>query len=194
MEIINRHSHLGSLNDPSNYSSITQTDHASTVSRSSGAAAAPHTPNPAAVSRHELPSPPTELPSPDLSRPDSPPLGRDYDDDVVVSQPVSPQHTGQPQQQIAGGQQQQTAGGQTGGENGGRQLGSGVSEVSERDRAHLRQISDATVSSVGTQGGGDRVLPEAGGQAAGAGPSTTSPLRRSIFRESREDMGGGKGT
>jgi hypothetical protein len=56
-----------------------------------------------------------------------------------------------------------------------------VSDVSERDRAHLRQISDATVSSVETAGQGDRVLPEERG---------ASPLRRSVFRESREDMGG----
>ena len=190
VEIINRHSHLGSLNDPSNYSSTTQTDHASTVSRSSGAAAAHTTPNhPAAVSRerHELPSPPTEVPSPDelMTRPDSPPLGREYR--VAAEGGV-------------GGTQQQQEGvqGQSGGgSEGQRGVTSGVSEVSERDRAHLRQISDATVSSVGTQGGGDRVLPEGGGRvvsAGGAGPRTTSPLRRSIFRESREDMGGGKGT
>ncbi len=190
MEIINRHSHLGSLNDPSNYSSIIQTDHASTVSRSSGAA---HTPNPASISRQDVPSPP-EIPSPDLSRPDSPPLGTHYD---VVSAPVSPQATGQTQQTQQTGPRQQ--GGAAGGE--GRQVGSGVSEGSERDRAHLRQISDATVSSVGTHGG-DRVLPthseEEGGRAVGgnsASPTaTTSPLRRSVFRESREDMGGGGGT
>jgi hypothetical protein len=96
VEIITRHSHLGSLNDPSNYSSTTQTDHASTVSRSSGAAAAPaHHVNQAGVSyeRHELPSPPTEVPSPDFSGPDSPPLGRDV---VGVVEPVSPQQTGGP--------------------------------------------------------------------------------------------------
>ena len=43
-EIINKHSHFGSegsLNNPSFYSSITQTDHASTVSRSSGGNAPP---------------------------------------------------------------------------------------------------------------------------------------------------------
>ncbi|OIW28364.1 hypothetical protein CONLIGDRAFT_654659 [Coniochaeta ligniaria NRRL 30616] len=117
VEIINRHSHLGrgsshlgSLNDPSNYSSITQTDHASTVSRSS------HTPN-NNPSRQDvllpLPSPPDA--SPDLERPDSPPLGAAGN--YFVSAP------------------------------GGGKVASGVSEVSERDRAHLRQISDATVSS-----------------------------------------------
>lgn len=164
VEIINRHSHLGSLNDPSNYSSITQTDHASTVSRSSGAA-----PHPASVSRPELPSPDP--------RPDSPPLGTYYD----VSAPVSPQATGQGQQQATGGE-------------GGRKVESDVSAFSERDRAHLRQISDATVSSVGSQGAGDRVLPQVAEGSGSGGTSTTSPLRRSIFRESREDMGGGGGS
>lgn len=157
VEIIARHSRLGSHNDPSSYhSSTSQTDHASTVSQSSGV--------PIAVSRHELPSPPTETASPSGgSRPDSPPLGRDGD---AVGQPV---------------------GAQTGGGNGGIQLRSGVSEVSDADRAHLRQVSDATVSSVGTRGGGDRVLPEGGGGQGGA-----SSLRRSVFRESDEDMGVGR--
>lgn len=79
---------------------------------------------------------------------------------------------------------------------------SGVSAVSERDRAHLRQISDATVSSVGEAGGGDRVLPAVDEVAAttptasgsGLSPvhgtnSAASPLRRSVFHESVEDMG-----
>lgn len=191
VEIISRHSRLGSsLNDPSSYhSSVAQTDHASTVSKSSGAAAAAAAAaaqvrvspfdSPAAGSLHELPSPPTETASPsddDQIRPDSPPLGREGP--AVGRQASLRQGNGR-------GSRQQTGGGG----NGARQSGSGVSEVSEADRAHLRQISDATVSSVGTQGGGDRVLPEAGGQ----GPAS-SPLRRSVFRESREDMGGGKGT
>lgn len=97
---------------------------------------------------------------------------------------------------------------------------SGISNISERDRVHLRQISDTTVSSVTTAAGGDRVF--AGGPVAaardglvespavvsppGAGPveaaadylsargqgsaSAGSPLRRSVFTERREDMNG----
>lgn len=123
---------------------------------------------------------------------------------------------------------------------------SGVSAVSERDRAHLRQISDpATVSTMdGTARGSPRLAPqqagrvasappirEEGGPGPGPGPAaagggsdppaeegedyvssrsrsvvvgpvhqgaahgqghgaSNSPARRSIFRESREDMGG----
>ncbi|KAK4449938.1 RING finger protein B [Podospora aff. communis PSN243] len=113
---------------------------------------------------------------------------------------------------------------------------SGVSNISERDRAHLRTISDTTVSSVAsaprdandvdgvipeeqepttpaggtlssplpvsppTQGeskGGDYITAGAATASAkstpsrtGTGPnsSPTSPLRRSVFHESREDM------
>jgi hypothetical protein len=75
-------------------------------------------------------------------------------------------------------------------------VGSGVSEVSERDKAHLRQISDVTVSSIGTQGG-DRVLPEVAEEDTGAplgSPNSPGQSRRSIFRESKEDMGGGGGS
>ncbi len=39
-----------------------------------------------------------------------------------------------------------------------RHFESGVSAVSEADRTHLRQISDTTVSSVMSGGGGDRVF------------------------------------
>lgn len=119
---------------------------------------------------------------------------------------------------------------------------SGVSAVSERDRAHLRQISDpATVSTMdGTARGSPRLAPQQAGRVAspppireegGPGPAaagggsdlpaeegedyvssrsrsvvvgpvhqgaahgqghgaSNSPARRSIFRESREDMGG----
>ncbi|GAB1316689.1 Kelch repeat-containing protein [Madurella fahalii] len=95
---------------------------------------------------------------------------------------------------------------------------SGISNLSERDRTHLRQISDTTVSSVTTAPGVDRVLvggpagaregfvdspavvsPPTMGPAEGAdylsargqGSSGESPLRRSVFTERNEDMNGG---
>jgi hypothetical protein len=76
---------------------------------------------------------------------------------------------------------------------------SGVSEVSESDRGHLRQISNATVSSAGT-------APRAGEAATGVGvvgeeaeeerpavsPGTGRgvPMRKSVFFENEDDLGG----
>lgn len=96
---------------------------------------------------------------------------------------------------------------------------SGISNLSERDRTHLRQISDTTVSSVTTVPGGDRVFlnspaavregfvespavvsPPAAGPAEGVdylsaqeqrSSSGGSPLRRSVFTERTEDMNSG---
>lgn len=176
VDIINRHSrlghgHSGSLNNPSNYSSTIQTDHASTISHPSGLSHPPLSPqdrpnrpdSPSLGSRHhELPSPPIPVSPPEPSPTEQNPM-----DDPRLSR-----------------------------------ITSGVSSVSDRDRAHLRQISDATVSSAGSQGDSrvlsvvdEAVTPPATsvgfserGMGVGAlGESGTS--RRSIFRESVEDMG-----
>ncbi|KAK4134714.1 hypothetical protein BT67DRAFT_496644 [Trichocladium antarcticum] len=56
---------------------------------------------------------------------------------------------------------------------------SGISNLSDSDRSHLRQISDGTVSSMTTA------------PLAGLAAVPGSPLRRSVFRE--EDMGGDGG-
>lgn len=83
---------------------------------------------------------------------------------------------------------------------------SGVSEVSEQDRGHLRQISNATVSSEGTApraaepaaGGVDAVTeeeeerPTPGSGTGGSGAAAPTP-RRSVFFENQDDLGG-KGT
>jgi hypothetical protein len=65
---------------------------------------------------------------------------------------------------------------------------SGVSAVSEGDRAHLRTISDTTVSSANTGGGVREGESNTGGLTA---PNTTYPLRRSAFIEDRRDLNDG---
>lgn len=184
------------MHNASQYSSVNQTDHASFVSRSSGAAGRSGSGPPGSVSPAGYADP----------RADSPALG-------------TPTHEGGPVPLGAAAAGVSPTRGE-----------SGVSGLSERDRAHLRQISDTTVSSVGTAGGGgpplapvpdnSPVTPGAGGTlgpispptphsaeaddylgagsaAARRGPPTSpgvgptgSPLRRSVFFEHREDMGG----
>ncbi len=187
VEIINKHSHFaqnrGSVHNSSHYSSIAQADHASSISYVSGARSVQLAPT-ASYSDH---------------RPDSPPLGT----------PAA-----------------QQSGAAAGPSNRGA---SGVSGLSEHDRAHLRQISDTTISSVDTSRdrpvavpettapgnsplsasvlplgsagavspptpylgeGDDYMIPHQPSPALGSGPATNSPLRRSVFHESQEDMGG----
>jgi len=52
---------------------------------------------------------------------------------------------------------------------------SGVSGLSERDRVHLRQISDTTVSSVDTRGQASLDQPRGGPRSPGLVPSTQPP-------------------
>lgn len=179
MDIITKHSHFaqngGSLNNPSYYSGVTQTDHASTVSRYSD-------PRQAQVQYAQGQAQPVAFSSPDV-RSESPPL--DGGRGVSAGAP---------------------------------QVVSGVSGISERDKAHLRQVSDGSVSSVG---GSDRGQVSPGlaamaqlGHSNGYSPTTPpvsppsaesregedylsarrqgagSPLRRSVFREDRNDMDG----
>lgn len=206
VDVMNRYSrdNRGSLNNGSYYSSGThQIDHASSVSPSSPSVTAN-------IGGYQTPQP-QELahsPDPTISNPES------LNNPPSATQPPAPRGY----------------------------IPSGVSGISERDRAHLRTISDTTVSSV-TSGPADRnfrspepgsgeaaqqphshrhesidalspvaegtgTLPTAvsppsaeqveGGDYLSARPlgqssatSPTSPLRRSVFHESREDMNGG---
>lgn len=206
-DIINRHSNLGespaigrgAVNNGSYYSGTTnQIDHASTISHPASAFGAT-----------VAPPPPPPKDSPVTSyRPDSDALGNPI---TVGSTPTSATGTGTHSTLR-------------------NNVLSGISNLSERDRSHLRQISDTTVSSI-TSGhahlptADGRILsptvvespglvtpPSSGalghegvdyisarpllgrlqqpaqstpGAAAGA---ASSPLRRSVFTESREDM------
>ncbi|KAK0637168.1 hypothetical protein B0T17DRAFT_613795 [Bombardia bombarda] len=218
-EIINRYTHLsespavgaGSINASSFYSGATQQmDHASTLSQPSMNAQSDH--------QHDYEY---------LRRADSDVLGGSHSA-AHRSAPV-PSPSASPTPPAAGG-------------SGRNHVLSGISNLSERDRAHLRQVSDTTVSSVNSGGGnGDRVLGNAGGldsamvmspasmtsvrspQAVsppgsgasgdgddyfarpqpftqgqgsgsgnGGGAAASSPLRKSVFKESREDMTDGR--
>ncbi|KAI0014237.1 hypothetical protein F4779DRAFT_910 [Xylariaceae sp. FL0662B] len=215
VDVINKHTHFGSnpqaqtprsVSTPTNASFFASTtasrDHASSISSQH------HQQNPTAAAAAAAAPPPQQ------QRPDSPALGR------PAPAPAPPPHTR-------------------------AHIVSGVSSVSSREAAHLRQISDATVSSSehntpgdgGGSGSGSRpqtpppppffsplsspglggpvsppTVPEHGddgapdyvsvqhghgrnlmggsgsGGGAGAG-SASSPLRRSVFRESADDLG-----
>ncbi|KAK0714848.1 hypothetical protein B0H67DRAFT_488130 [Lasiosphaeris hirsuta] len=215
LDVMNRYSHLGEekliagpvLNNGSYYSSTGthQIDHASSISPSSASLGQHH-------SQHQYSS--TELPaSSPATYAETPSTAAIAN--TVESTPTSPAPTGR------------------------GYVPSGVSNISERDKAHLRTISDTSVvSSVATglaaerekeresgmspvaesvdhndvfsDGDGQTVVspPTAGpgveaadyvsaGQeaapvtergATASGTSPTSPLRRSVFHESREDM------
>lgn len=245
VDIISKHTHFGSaggssspLGNPSfAYSSIAATDHASMVSSNSAAGGAMHA---GPSSRNP---PPTQPFIPEHhERPDSPalPASSPYDDDQTptASKPLPAQSSNN----TASGDQESPRG------------ESGVSAFSERDRTHLRNISDpATVSTMdGTIVGSPRLGPQQtprmasppimeegalnplgsiqapGTQTATISPPTAgetdaedyvsargssgpvsplnpppgpsvpqstnspAPSRKSIFRESMEDMGGSK--
>ncbi|KAH6855680.1 hypothetical protein B0I37DRAFT_402400 [Chaetomium sp. MPI-CAGE-AT-0009] len=125
-----------SLNNNTSYSSTHQTDHASSPSPQS-------TPPPI----------PQDNESPIFYRPDSDALGRGPTTASATASPTgtSPVH--------GTGTGTGTTAGRTGSGRSNKVL-SGISNLSERDRAHLRQISDTTVSSVTT-------APGAGGAVAG---------------------------
>jgi hypothetical protein len=179
LDIISGHSRLGSTNpcnNASNYSSTIQTEDTAAISQ----------PSPSAG-----PAPAPPLVSPNLSRPDSPPLGRDY-----VPSPPEPAPNPLDESRVTSGVSSVSE--ETRAHL--RQI-SDATVGSERDKGHLRQISDATVSSTGN-GGAERPLPvvgEAGerprpktGGSAGLAVGSGSPggtSRRSISRESIEDMG-----
>ncbi|KAK3390835.1 hypothetical protein B0H63DRAFT_123895 [Podospora didyma] len=222
-DIINRHSRLGlgdnssgaglgfgAINNPSAsyYSGETQQiDHASTVSRSTGLGSSP-SPQPP-TPQPPTPQPPPVIPAVADYRPDSDLLGNAST--VNASTPTSSSsHTATMANP---------------------RVLSGISNLSERERSHLRGASDTTISSV-TSGGGDRILspsvaivetplespggtyssqrtllavspPTAGIREEGEDYLTSrpfasngnnavpaSPLRRSVFYESREDMNG----
>jgi hypothetical protein len=174
-QIIEKHTHFGdsgtgaSLSNPSYYSGMTQTDHMSTVSTSSaGFGVASNLP---------------PLPEQRMYQHQMAPLGGD----VGTAPTPSPGPDTQP--------------------TGGRAIESGVSGISERERAHLRQISETTVSSVNSGNGHQAgesiagqvlqsptvIVPSGSIATSSAGGATGSPLRRSIFRESHEDMTEGSG-
>lgn len=112
-----------SLNDPTHYPTTHQTDHASSAS---------HPP-----SSYPTPPPiPHDDESPIFYRPDSDALGRAPPLSATTASPSTP----------GGGTGTGTFSSRTR-EN---KVLSGISNLSERDRAHLRQISDTTVSSVTT--------------------------------------------
>lgn len=248
VEILERHSHFGSSgnnassqDNPSlGFSSIAATDHASMVSSNSAAGLGV----PASSSRNPPPPPSSSSfsqPPPREARPDSSalpvasPFNNDHDHGSVP-----PDGDGVPATDVPPASPPQPA----------PRGDSGVSAFSERDRAHLRNISDpATVSTMdgggGTVVGSPRIAAQQAGRLASppimeegvidqlsslppgtpppvvspptAGETTdgedyisarsrsevvspvnrtathgtsSSPARRSIFRESREDMGG----
>jgi hypothetical protein len=246
VDIISKHTHFGSsggggssspLGNPSfQYSSIAATDHASMVSSNSAVGGAVHA--------GPTPAQPYYIPEQRV-RPDSaaPPASSPYDDDQTptAGKPLPAQTSGST---TAPGDQESPRG------------ESGVSAFSERERTHLRNISDpATVSTMdGTLVGSPRLGPQptprvasppimeegsldaqrshptpgtppavispptagendaedyvsAKGSNSGPvsplnppppGPSvprptnSPAPSRKSIFRESSEDMGGSK--
>ncbi|KAK3996151.1 RING finger protein B [Cladorrhinum sp. PSN332] len=219
-DVINRYSKLGetpilprgAVNEGSFYSSGTQQiDHASTVSH-------PVSAFNASSSGGANPTPPPPLN-------DSSPLGYRPDSDAL----------GNPNQTPTSATTGTGTGTGTGTNSTMRQnIVSGFSQISDRDKSHLRQISDATVSSVASGPGhhhshsaDGRILspttvpegdesdfarftaspavvspPTAGGfgeapdylSARGGQPqATSSPLRKSVFSESLEDMNGGGG-
>ncbi|KAK3319276.1 hypothetical protein B0H66DRAFT_575753 [Apodospora peruviana] len=239
VDVLNRHSNLGSspgsgsLNNPSYYSSGThQVDHASTLSASStGLGQQQQQPMQANISPFDYYRPDSDLlatsnspggatgPSSAQASP-KPALAS-----VAEGEAVAPPSTTSPPPAVG-----------VNSESSSRVL-SGISNLSEGDRAHLRQTSDATVSSVTTGAGGDRIVhsPEPGQQqpqnavitpspgpvspptagesegddylsarsvpvvsplappppvsgTGGHGNNGNSPLRRSVFFESREDM------
>lgn len=263
VEVIEKHSHFGSSgantssrgNPSLGFSSVGATDHASMVSSNSAAGGAVA----ASSSRNLLPSS-TSQPPRDV-RSDSPaiPGASTYDNDHAPGPTTSPD-TSQPAPSSnnnpdggGGDIAPVTAAGVTStpppqpaprGD-------SGISAFSERDRAHLRNVSDpATVSTMdGTVVGSPRIAPQqvpgrvvspepiaeeegAAGPALGGHPSppamvspptggeadgedyvssrsrsdavspvnrtatghgaSSSPARKSVFRESREDMGGAR--
>lgn len=136
-EIVTKHSHFahqqqqnnnnnnnsGSIHSSNLYSSIGQTDHASVVSRSS----APH-----AAAAAQVPAEPGAP-----GRPDSPPLGGPAGYDTLADLP--PSSLSQQQHHDQGGVAPSPV----------SRLESGVSGISDRDRGHLRHLSDETVSSIG---------------------------------------------
>ncbi|KAK4225093.1 RING finger protein B [Podospora fimiseda] len=216
-EVINRYSKLGetpilprggnggAINEGSFYSSsgTQQIDHASTVSHPVSAFNASSTGG--AVPTPPPPPAPMNDSSPLAYRPDSDALGNPTTPGTGTSSTVR------------------------------QNIVSGFSQISERDKSHLRQISDATVSSVASGPAGHhhshsadgRILsptvPEGdesrftaspavvsppsagvfgeahdylsarGGGGGGQTPqATSSPLRKSVFSESLEDMNGKK--
>lgn len=253
---MNRYSHVGntntgsSLNNPSSYSHTSQIDHASSLSRSSTSVGGQHgylpfdyRPDSDLLANPGIPTPGgssgfTTSPVPALA---------------TVNETEVATHSNNNNIPPVGAAAGPTA--TTNQPNNSRVL-SGISNLSERDRAHLRQISDTSVSSVTTHLGGDRMFyaPEPGqqpdqlqqhhhqivtspgpvspptagadgatGEAAdyitsrpilqqqqqqqpplavtvsplgdlnppppiGGGDGRSSPLRRSVFLESREDM------
>lgn len=156
VDIISKHTHFGSngggsspLGNPSfQYSSIAATDHASMVSSNSAAGGAMF-----AGPSSRNPPPPAQPFSPEQQvRPDSPALpatSPSYDNDhtPTAAKPLPAPTSGAA---AASGDQESPRG------------ESGVSAFSERDRSHLRNISDpATVSTMdGTLVGSPRLGPQ----------------------------------
>ena len=196
VEIINKHSHFGqnsSLNNPSSYSAISQTDHASSVSRSSG----------------QRPV----VPPSDQMRPDSPPLGMTYE----TYEPVIPAATGSRPLTPRG--ESGVSGLSERDRSHLRQI-SDPTTVSSMETSGTSRPTDHPIPeeemtlgtnpastpgespgpvsppSAGHQGGEDclnarRSQPSSPGAAAAASTSQQgSPLRRSVFYESRDDLGG----
>ncbi|KAK0701845.1 hypothetical protein B0T26DRAFT_757823 [Lasiosphaeria miniovina] len=233
IDVLNRYSRLGdnpvpgfgfgTLNNPSSYSSSTQQiDHASSLSRSTASRSVA-----GMTASSPSPQPPTpQLPS---AEPSPPPPEFQPDANLLANLGTGTGTTGSGSGTSATVASSPTI---TMANRNTRVL-SGISNLSERDRAHLRQVSDTTVSSVTTGAGGDRILspsvpivetplesPGASSQrtilaispptvgiteeaedyldarsslqrqhtAGTAAGTPTSPLRRSVFTESREDM------
>ncbi|KAL1846166.1 hypothetical protein VTK73DRAFT_346 [Phialemonium thermophilum] len=199
VEIINRHSHFApgkggptraarsgsspfTFTSTSDFSSVTQTDHPSSNSLVS-APGGPTAPAPRPTDSNGATSPESVV------RPDSPPLGNAVPASIIArptrSPPPLPQQQERQLDPPTSAERVTESSDQTRGA-----VLSGVSELSDRDRAHLRQVSqDTTVSSTtsfGTSSGA------AAGQtgAAGRGRSSLGTPRRSVFLESEEDLGG----
>ncbi|KAH6634479.1 hypothetical protein B0J18DRAFT_406123 [Chaetomium sp. MPI-SDFR-AT-0129] len=157
-----------SLNNSTNYSSTHQTDHASTPSQS----------QPPSHSAFPIPTPPppmAQVESPIYYRPDSDALPRGVMTGSAATSPTNTNTnpTNTPVSPVPVAVQ---------GAAGRDKFLSGISNLSERDRAHLRQISDTTISSLATAPGAGAGAAAAAG-AAGAG--TTSGTDNNIAARER---------
>ncbi|KAM7203519.1 hypothetical protein V8F33_002139 [Rhypophila sp. PSN 637] len=182
VDVMNRYSHLGqditgsSLNNPSAYSHTSQIDHASSLSRSSTSVGGQHgfmpfdyRPDSDLLGNPILPptgasSAYTTSPVPALATVSETEVATHNNNNnngpsTVVPPSTNPQHTSR--------------------------VLSGISNLSERDRAHLRQISDTSVSSVTTHLGGDRILysPEPGSYPQHSQQTQTQPEQQPLLQQ-----------
>ncbi|KAI0132763.1 hypothetical protein BJ170DRAFT_261256 [Xylariales sp. AK1849] len=184
IDVINKHSHFAP-----------RTPHSATNPSSLGSKYSVSQGHGSISSQSQAQSRGFSTPAMDAARPDSPALGT-----VVGPTPTTPQSShSQPQRPPPGNPR----------------VVSDVSSISQRDQAHLRQISDASISSaagaaaptpdidharpispsvpVSPSSADGREAPDyiSVGRSLTGNATAASPLRRSIFYESKDDLGEG---